>query len=110
MGGETVGSLWTSASLERCGDPNLSDPESAVRFAFEVDDWLGRKSAGIDRPRLDGARLQHLVSATKDVAGRHFLSGLTGAVTSVDPLSLLQAAPAGQWRVPALKLRAKGRP
>jgi hypothetical protein len=58
------------------------DDQSTVGFAFEADGWLCRKSAGIDQAELDSARLSHLVLATEAIAGRHSLSGLTGAVTS----------------------------
>ena len=68
-----------ATSLQRCGDTSLPDHQSAVRIALEADDRVYGKPAEIGRAELGGAGLQHLVSATENVAGRHFIPGVNRA-------------------------------
>jgi hypothetical protein len=81
--------------------------QSAVRSALAANDWLCGKSAGTCRAGLVSAGLQHLVSATKSSIGRHPVQRFGRAIAPSDPLSLLQAATAGQWTVPASRRREK---
>ena len=74
----------------------MPDDQSAVGFAFEAGGWLCWKFVEIDQVWLVSARLKHLVSATEDVAGRHFLSGLTKAATSADSNGI-KVENEGEW-------------
>ena len=63
--------------------PDLSDDEGAVRHGTQADDRFRRELALVDRPRLDGAELQHPQPSPEDVEGQHPVSRFAG------PLHLL---------------------
>jgi len=104
---------WEAAPSGRRGrqqtysDAAVQTCLTTARQGIAADHRLCREPTATDRHGLDGAGLQHSVPSPENPRREHPLSWLEWPAAPADPLSLLQAATAGQWTAPASRLRAK---